>query len=130
MSNATSWMVTIDVPEERIKDILVSAIESPPGEHWCKLTDYCQHPNLDMFDSFLLNNTGWMEFTELDPDTGELTKVHRLNWFGDHHSIQSGIKAMAEKYPHHFADWMSEQDDAITAYVFLQCCLLGEVVYG
>jgi hypothetical protein len=45
-------------------------------------------------------------------------------------AIKSGLKVMAEKYPHHWQDFVSENDDAITGDVFLQCCLFGEIVYA
>jgi len=124
-----SWIVPIEISEERIKDILITAIESPPGEHWCKLTGYCQHDDMDLYDSFFKKSSGWMQFSELD-DNGDYSKDHKLCWFGETDSIHSGIKVMAMRYPDHFGDWLSGKDDAITAYVFLQCCLLGEVIYG
>lgn len=45
-------------------------------------------------------------------------------------AIRSGLQIMATKYPRHYADMISENDDADTADVFLQCCLFGEIVYG
>lgn len=48
----------------------------------------------------------------------------------DRTAIQRGLKVMANKYPHHFADALTEHDDATTADVFLQCCLFGELVYS
>jgi hypothetical protein len=45
-------------------------------------------------------------------------------------AIKNGLKVMAEKYPHHWQDFVSENDDAITGDVFLQCCLFGEIVYA
>jgi hypothetical protein len=45
-------------------------------------------------------------------------------------SIQHGLQTMADKFPTHFADMISENGDADTADVFLQCCLFGELVYG
>lgn len=44
--------------------------------------------------------------------------------------IRKGLQIMASKYPHQFGLFMNEGEDAITGDVFLQCCLLGEVVYG
>lgn len=41
-----------------------------------------------------------------------------------------GLKVFAEKYKHHFAAWVAENDDATTGDVYLQCCCFGEVVYG
>lgn len=45
-------------------------------------------------------------------------------------SIASGLAVMQRDYPRHFADLVSGDDDATTADVFVQCCVLGEVVYG
>jgi hypothetical protein len=48
----------------------------------------------------------------------------------DRAAIQRGLRVMPKKYPHHFADVVTEQDDATTADVFLQCCLFGKAVYS
>ena len=48
----------------------------------------------------------------------------------DKEAMFRGVKVMAEKYPKHFADFREENDDAVTADVWLQCALLGELVYG
>jgi hypothetical protein len=48
----------------------------------------------------------------------------------DLESIRRGLKAMADKHPRHFGDVVSGRDDSITADVFLQCCLLGDIFYG
>jgi len=49
----------------------------------------------------------------------------------DRNTIKRGLHIMAEKYPQHWGDALSEsQADAITGDVFLQCCLFGEIVYG
>lgn len=53
-------------------------------------------------------------------------KWHRL----DLEAIERGLEIMARDYPRHFSDFRSENEDAITGDVFLQCALLGEVVYG
>ena len=45
-------------------------------------------------------------------------------------SIQKGLDVLSEKYPTRIAEILSENYDADTADVFLQCCLLGDVVYG
>lgn len=44
--------------------------------------------------------------------------------------ITLGLGAMATKAPRHFADLMSENDDAITHDVFAQCCIFGDIIYG
>lgn len=48
----------------------------------------------------------------------------------DRAALERGLQVMSDKYPHHFGDFMSENDDAITADVYLQCCLFGEAIYG
>ena len=48
----------------------------------------------------------------------------------DRAAIQRGLQVMAEKYPKHLKDFMDDQADACTGDVFLQCCMLGDVVYG
>ena len=47
-------------------------------------------------------------------------------------AIQKGLQLFAESktYAHHWHDFLAENDDAITADVFLQLCLYGEVIYG
>lgn len=45
-------------------------------------------------------------------------------------SLQRGLTIMGEKYPRHMADMLSEDDDAITADVLVQCAVFGEVVFG
>jgi len=42
-------------------------------------------------------------------------------------SIRRGLAVMLEKYPGHLGNFLGENDDASTADVFLQCCLLGGV---
>ena len=44
--------------------------------------------------------------------------------------ILRGLEVMADKYPNHFGDAISGNDDATTGDVFLQCCVFGDVLYG
>jgi hypothetical protein len=45
-------------------------------------------------------------------------------------SIEKGEQLLADKSPHHLADILSEDGDAITDDVWFQYCTLGEIVYG
>jgi hypothetical protein len=45
-------------------------------------------------------------------------------------SISEGLNVMATHCPRHFADFLNEAADVVTAGVFLQCCLFGELIYG
>ncbi len=48
----------------------------------------------------------------------------------DRAAMIRGLDLMAEKYPRHFNDFVEEDDDAITADVWLQLASLGELVYS
>jgi hypothetical protein len=45
-------------------------------------------------------------------------------------ALANGLQVISEKYPRHWANALSGDFDAETGDVFLQCCLLGEIVYG
>lgn len=45
-------------------------------------------------------------------------------------NVKKGLQLMAEQAPQHFADFISENTDCDTSDVFLQFCLLGDIVYG
>jgi hypothetical protein len=45
-------------------------------------------------------------------------------------AITRGLDSMARQYPPAFADIIRGTDDAETGDVFLQCALLGGIVYG
>lgn len=51
-------------------------------------------------------------------------------WTLDIKSIQSGLEIMARYYPLHFNDFMEENEDSITADIFLQCALFEKVIYS
>ena len=44
--------------------------------------------------------------------------------------IKRGLTVMAKKERKHFCDLVNEDADEVTADVFLQCCLFGEVKYS
>lgn len=48
----------------------------------------------------------------------------------DREKLVQGLTTMATKYPHHFRNFIDENEDAETGDVFLQCCFFGEIVYG
>ena len=45
-------------------------------------------------------------------------------------NIKRGEEIMLKEYPKHFANILSENDDAETADVWFQLVVLGEIVYG
>jgi len=123
--------LTIDISVKEISYLIITAMEH--CGYWAQVVGESKlPPGMECYDRFFnLATDGWIDFglrDEMGPDF-ELTegaKVYRLN----DHSIQEGLKLMAQKCPIHFGDFLKDNHDAITADVFLQCCLLGDLVYG
>ena len=135
--------ITIEISPQRIADLMVSAIE---GNHmtraWCagvslerlgsKTGDaavaametgnedpWYANPNLYDGSGFAI------DIGEQDEETGKVTS-HLVTPAG----FVAGLTLMATKHGRHFGAFMSENEDGITADVFLQCVALGDVVYG
>jgi hypothetical protein len=51
-------------------------------------------------------------------------------WILDKEAVLRGAEVMKRKYPTHWDNFITENDDAITADVYVQCCIFGEVIYG
>ena len=129
-------MVSIkqDIPFKRIADIMTTAMEcNDMTASWCHsaiLAGYTTelytpennqdpwytHPEL--YADPLLRITVTMQ--DDDDPAREMTYA----------SIHKGLQLMADKEGRHFADFMAESDDAVTADVFLQLCVFGEVIFG
>jgi hypothetical protein len=121
---------TINIPIRRIADLLCTAFEGGVG-YWCRIVGYEDPENpVKIIDEDRITKytdyplCGGAVYCEID-DTSPIEQK-RL----DGVSIVEGLKIMSEKYQRHFANFISENEDAETGDVFLQCCLLGEVVYG
>jgi len=63
-----------------------------------------------------------------DPTDEQIAKLKK--WRLDKKTLVRGWKVMHDDYPSHYGDAISENDDAGTGDVYLQCCLFGEVIYG
>jgi hypothetical protein len=123
---------TVDVPVKAIKYIIITAMEQGCG-YWAQVVGQSElPPGVEYYDRFFnLATDGWIDFAltdEMGPgfEVPEGVSTYRLN----NNSIREGLQLMANRYPKHFGDFMSDNHDAITADVFLQCCLLGDLVYG
>lgn len=126
---------SIKVSPRRICDLLIGAFEGG-STYWAQQAHYVEPKRV-------ANNQHWYDMPELftaypaeeifkikydDPEkpegNGKGVKVVTMN------DIQKGLNVMANKYASHFGDFVSENDDSITADVFLQCVVLGDVIYG
>lgn len=130
----------VEIPIERVRELLCGALEGG-SNYWCgnlnvpKASRDLDPPIERGADGshtawpvlYIAATTEGHHITLEEIGEGDEPPVkHRLS-LGE---IRKGLLVMAAKYPKHFGDFMGENDDADTADVFLQCCLLGEVVYG
>jgi len=125
--------VPIEITSENIQNLLTSAFEGG-ANYWVRSV------NLDRSDNPPKPGLVWwgtdevfegdfeatITFDDPDGDEGNGEGSAKLTW----ESIHRGLRVMARKEPHHFADVIRNDTDAVTGDVFMQCALLGGVVYG
>jgi hypothetical protein len=130
-----SFAFSRSVSEERVADLLCCALEGGTG-YWCAITGYTKPPGtvraitspadgtVYKHIDYPLNEGGAVKLKDIEDD------ANGREFILDRKAIAKGLEVMAEKYPKHFGDFRAENEDAITADVFLQCCLFGKVIYG
>ena len=118
--------ITIAVTEQQIENTLCSALEGG-SNYWCEIRGYIhqeptrQQPYAPSYLTTPLSPFGKLIlFDKEEEKEMELTREKLIE----------GVRVMAQKYPKHFGDMMSEEGDSTTGDVFLQCALFGEVIYG
>jgi hypothetical protein len=116
--------VEVPVSEQDVKDLLECAFYSGV-DYWASVAKVVDPNERHYTCEIPLDPEGEVHIAE-DDVNGEPYKMHILN----REKVIQGLHIMAEKYPRHFGDFINENADAITGDVFLQCCLLGEIVYG
>jgi hypothetical protein len=131
----------VTVSDEMIHGALCCAFEGGTG-YWCRIDDYDLAEGLTLEDFHeggkMQNGEIYWHPSQLIPmaegcavicceHAGPEEPKHRL----DRAAIERGLQVMADKYPEHFTDLLNwRRCDADTGDAFLQCCLLGELVYG
>lgn len=118
--------VRMNVSVQSIKDLLCNAIEGG-SNYWCaeinRQGGITQEEAPYRQDVPFVRN-GFLEVKENNEDgEGRTFDLYVFN-------LLRGLELMAEKYPHHFKDFMDENADATTGDVFLQCCCFQEIIYG
>lgn len=138
-----SLPITVDVPTKRICDLLVGAFEGG-SNYWYTELDY-DLPEGITYDDFkeggkftdpddyrhpleLVPFVEGCALTLKDAEGDEPDKVYRI----DRAALLKGLELFAkdEKLKRHWRDFIDENDDAITADVFLQFVVFGECLYG
>jgi hypothetical protein len=118
--------VQTSIPLQRLSDLLCSAIEGG-SNYWI---EYWERHNATRKQAEFLSDVpfvegAWLELKDND-DTTSGGGVFKINM----ETLSKGLQIFSDKYPKHFSDFINENDDAITADVFLQCCCFGEAIYG
>lgn len=119
--------VTISIPDTRIMDLLTKAFEGGVN-YWAKVSGYKHAPKPNL-DGEYYNPYAWLPLTSggvlyIEDITDNIT--HSLY----DSVVRRGLQLMAEEYTEHFQNFINGNADAVTADVFLQCCIFGEVPYG
>lgn len=129
--------ITQNIPLNRISDLIIDALEGG-SNYWYMITKEIK-PIVWEFENdngerFKEMGKHWIQDYPLNPNGAliidsiedEEYKAMRL----DLDAIKKGLQIMAEKDPQEFGNFLAEEEDGNTADVFLQCCLLGDVIYG
>lgn len=138
-SAADDVPVLMKIDWQRVTDLIVGAIEggySPwlhsfiPRPDDPSATLYCQ----DQGEGIWYGRQSYWQGGGAADIEYDLPEESEGAWGGKAifgpEEIRKGLTTMAAKYPRHFADLISEGDDAITHDVFMQCAILGEIVYS
>jgi len=109
--------------DEMIGNLLCNGCEGGIN-YWAESPDdNAKEVGADYFHEAPLKEGGF--FTVKDAEDEDAPEI-RI----DRDAINKGIKVMAVKYPWHLANALTENDDADTGDVFIQCAAFGEIVYG
>lgn len=128
--------ITLNIPADRIANMMVSAIESGDPVTTASRGGWCVSIETKSRKPYQGNwwyadpgfFTGGFNFdvVELDDETtGHETKHHVTP-----KDVQRGLGIMAEKFPHQFSMILEDDTDAPCADIFLQCILFGEEKYA
>lgn len=127
--------VTLDIPADRIANMMISAMESGDPVTTAARGGWCSAINLIKgarpigawyADAALWDKTFVIEVVEVDDETTGHETKHRV----DPAAMCKGLQVMAEKFGHLFAQIMRDDTDAPCADIFLQCILFGEEKYA
>lgn len=120
--------IQTSITDKRLQDLLCNALEGG-SNYWYRIERY-NYPEGETKESL------GIEFAhiELPFKGGSLTITAPEEEDGkeytlDYKAIKRGIRTLAREHPRHFADFITENDDAITGDLFLQGCLFGKQIY-
>lgn len=115
--------VTIDVPEQTLKDLLCTAVEGG-SNYWARFS------SINMKDG----DYEAVVVTEHESSTDGPARVQTVTWVDMCHGLEALTQPDLKHFQEgvalkHFTDALTDHD-ATTADVVLQMTVFGEVVYG
>lgn len=131
----------VALSNERRKDMLTGALEGG-SNYWYQIGDQAGK----VIDKYLRKHDGfadtmWRALKDYgktlpihdrepsqDEESGKM--IHKILGHISLQSIMEGEVLMAQHQPQHYADILKEHDDAETADVWFQYCVLKDVIYG
>lgn len=150
--NTVLTTVSREVRERDVKNLLCNAFEGGMANSWCGVERYEYAKGLKESDFTADDKTGLIgKFQEPD-QRGHGSYFHpvqiiplvpgcaviikdvsgegddKAEYRLDREAVIKGLKIFAEVCTRHYNDWITENDDAITGDVFLQCCIFPEQV--
>ena len=115
---------SVQISHQQIVDQLITAREGGIN-YWCDefaiTKDGQPLPFMQLLDKPELLPNCLFEVRE-----EENGKIHKI----DYNQIIRGLEVMSQDYIRHFGDLFTDNGDATTADVFMQCAVFGELVYG
>jgi hypothetical protein len=125
--------VYTEVSDQMIADVLCSGMEGGIG-YWSEIqNDRYVKPKTLKFRlmkgetfphiDYAMNPGGAVIIKDIEREGG---KEYKLT-LG---KLRKGVQLMAQKYPDHFQNMVTENSDAITGDVLVQLSIFGELIYG
>jgi hypothetical protein len=144
MNNTSETFHSVVAPgitRQRMFDLICCGFEGGVG-YWCQIMDYENPDQIKVtykHNELPLTEKGAVLCQEFEDGYGG--QDDEGYWLGedgnrlevlklDQAAYKRGLEIMSEKYPRHFRNFLDENEDAETGDVFVQCALLGEIVYG
>lgn len=114
----------LGVTLQQVTDLLISAIEGG-SNYWYRLENDNDDTSRGYWERVWDSGLKVSDRCADEPYKGEPTEK-----IINEKTMMEGLQLMQTKYPHHFANVVSDQGDASTGDVFLQLCVFGEIIYG
>ena len=133
----SDFKATIEIPDNRIADLLYCGMAGGIG-YWACIIDYVkpkkvwQHEgwkDVSRYIHYPMSEGGAVILRDAEENPDDDTAD---TWRLDREALRQGIQLMSThpKYKHHFANFINENEDAETGDVFIQLCVLGDVVFS